>query len=310
MNLKFNYITSYDFDHIDVEKQNDLGRMGCNCVDNCRDKSKCSCWQLTVQRKLNKAHESIRDYKRHEKIGYKHMRLKRIVGSGIVECGGNCKCCAEKCVNRVAQTGMQHNLEVFRTKNKGWGVRTQHDLPAGIFITPYIGVVLTSKLAEESDTRFQFQLPTIDKAQQSQSDGSESDFGDSESSDDSDDFGGGSDSDDEPKMKRPRSYDVVQPFVNYFPLKMRGGNADHFQESDSKESHENADSYVIDGRDYGNISRFLNVTLPFLSILNASKSCSLTIPISLLSAFMRSKLVCTACVYRWRQTFSHRCLFH
>lgn len=276
----FNYITSYNFDLISVEKQNDLGRKGCSCTDNCRDKSKCSCWQLTVQRELNKVDDSIHSYKQHERIGYKHMRLERIVSSGIVECSGNCKCCADRCVNRVAQIGLQHSLEVFKTENKGWGVRTKNDLSSGIFITMYIGIILTSTLAEESDTKYQFQLPTINQTQQSEDDGAESDIGRSESSDSSestsDDFEIVSDSDDEPKMKRPRSHDVVQPFVNCFPLRMRGGNADHFKESGSGESHENADtSYVIDSRNHGNFSRFLNVILNFSITFIALKRCSI-----------------------------------
>lgn len=128
----FNYINSYNFDNIDTEIEDNLDRTGCNCVDNCRDKMKCSCWQRTVQLHLRKSHGQCK-YESQKRIGYENMRLMNIVTNGIVECGGRCKCCADKCVNRIAQSGIQHNLELFETKNgTGWGVRTKNDLPEGI----------------------------------------------------------------------------------------------------------------------------------------------------------------------------------
>lgn len=54
----------------------------CDCTDNCEDKSKCQCWQLTMQgiafTKLNDETNPIH--------GYDHRRLRDHVVSGIYEC--------------------------------------------------------------------------------------------------------------------------------------------------------------------------------------------------------------------------------
>lgn len=99
IHLDFNYVTDYNLEYIDIEPKNSLGRSGCNCKDNCRDKVNCSCWQLTVQFKMDQTLQK-NEYKRYVAMGYKNMKLTEMVPSGIVECGSNCKCCAEKCVNR------------------------------------------------------------------------------------------------------------------------------------------------------------------------------------------------------------------
>ncbi|XP_055311987.1 histone-lysine N-methyltransferase SETDB1-B-like [Sitodiplosis mosellana] len=230
----FNYIKGYKYDYID-DLKNNLGRTGCNCTDNCRDKLKCSCWQLTIQRMLNYPSEDI-DYKDHTKVGYKYMRLREIVYTGIVECGSNCACCANKCVNRVSQNGMQHKLEVFKTENKGWGVRAITDIPEAMFICNYTGDVLEDSAADKRSTKYQFKLPKFD------------DF-------DSDDSGS---EEDEPESKRQRDecYDVIQPFINYFPPTMQNGNANQFPEPEHSKSR--SKSYVVDALYNGNISRFIN----------------------------------------------------
>lgn len=144
MSLKdasFNYIKDYKYDYIDVELKNDLGRNGCKCTDNCRDKFNCSCWQLTIERLLGWAPTQY-DYNVNATTAYKNMRLMEIVYTGIVECGSSCGCCPQKCVNRVVQNGLQHKLELFETKNRGWGVRATNDIPEAVFVCNYSGDVL------------------------------------------------------------------------------------------------------------------------------------------------------------------------
>lgn len=53
ISLDFGYITGYNFDYIDIDEEDNLGRTGCQCIDNCRDKIKCSCWRLTVREHLH-----------------------------------------------------------------------------------------------------------------------------------------------------------------------------------------------------------------------------------------------------------------
>ncbi|KAL4085424.1 hypothetical protein QTP88_027283 [Uroleucon formosanum] len=112
---------------------------GCNCNDNCEDKTKCSCWQLT--------YEGPKNYPKMFKdpnVGYSYKRLHEPVFTGIFECNTHCKC-SKTCLNRVAQEPIKTSLQLFFSKKKGWGVRTLGDIPKGSFICTLIGVVRTDK---------------------------------------------------------------------------------------------------------------------------------------------------------------------
>ncbi|KAM7256969.1 hypothetical protein ACFE04_012710 [Oxalis oulophora] len=65
----------------------------------------------------------------------------------IFECGPFCKC-SQHCQNRVSQQGLRNRLEVFRSRETGWGVRSLDLIHAGSFICEYAGVVLTKEQAE------------------------------------------------------------------------------------------------------------------------------------------------------------------
>ncbi|RCH77505.1 hypothetical protein CU098_004270, partial [Rhizopus stolonifer] len=71
-------------------------------------------------------------------------------GTAIYECNQACECDASKCNNRVVQKGRQIPLQVFKTPNKGWGVRSMSHIRKGSFVEEYIGEVIT---VEEGDTR-------------------------------------------------------------------------------------------------------------------------------------------------------------
>ncbi|KZV34036.1 histone-lysine N-methyltransferase family member SUVH9-like [Dorcoceras hygrometricum] len=60
----------------------------------------------------------------------------------IFECGPHCRC-PPTCRNRVTQKGIKYRLEVFRSRETGWGVRSLDLIQAGSFICEYAGVVLT-----------------------------------------------------------------------------------------------------------------------------------------------------------------------
>jgi histone-lysine N-methyltransferase SETDB1 len=54
----------------------------CDCTDDCRDKSKCACWQLTMNGiSFTKLNEN--EYKMQ---GYEYRRLKDHIVSGVYEC--------------------------------------------------------------------------------------------------------------------------------------------------------------------------------------------------------------------------------
>uniref|UniRef100_A0A2P2K099 Uncharacterized protein MANES_03G157200 n=1 Tax=Rhizophora mucronata TaxID=61149 RepID=A0A2P2K099_RHIMU len=65
----------------------------------------------------------------------------------IFECGAFCRC-PPHCRNRVSQRGLRNRLEVFRSRETGWGVRSLDLIHAGAFICEYAGVVLTREQAE------------------------------------------------------------------------------------------------------------------------------------------------------------------
>ncbi|KAK5638380.1 hypothetical protein RI129_012675 [Pyrocoelia pectoralis] len=116
---------------------------GCDCEDDCEDKLKCQCWQLTLQglRYINKNLSP-------DNVGYLYRRLPEPVATGIYECNSRCKCAAT-CLNRVVQNPLQLKLQVFKTINKGWGIRCLNDIPQGAFICIYAGSILTEQMANE-----------------------------------------------------------------------------------------------------------------------------------------------------------------
>ena len=64
----------------------------------------------------------------------------------VFECGPFCRC-PPQCRNRVTQNGLKSRLEVFRSRETGWGVRSLDLIHAGSFICEYTGVVLTREQA-------------------------------------------------------------------------------------------------------------------------------------------------------------------
>ncbi len=48
-------------------------------------------------------------------------------------------------------TGLSRDLEVFKTREKGWGVRCWHKIYAGDYIAEYVGEILTIEDAEERE---------------------------------------------------------------------------------------------------------------------------------------------------------------
>lgn len=117
---------------------------GCDCADDCADKTKCQCWQLTLS-----GAKYGNPFERPENIGYHYKRLPDPVPTGIYECNANCKCKAS-CLNRVVQQPLQMKLQVFKTGNRGWGLRCLNDIPKGSFVCCYAGNLLTEQDANEA----------------------------------------------------------------------------------------------------------------------------------------------------------------
>lgn len=140
---------------------------GCSCTDGCLDPSKCACWKRTFDgiiqshyyedliNELKEFYTEDSDSSERMKnylyqalskrsFGYKHGRLLEKIHSGIYECNGKCSC-DSNCTNRCIQFGVNTLLQVFHTAEKGWGVRTLYDLPAGTFLSIYAGEILNDE---------------------------------------------------------------------------------------------------------------------------------------------------------------------
>jgi len=113
----------------------------CDCIDDCSDKTKCSCWKLTYESQNKFSSINSKDF------GYQFRRLYKRMYMGIFECNTNCKC-SKTCLNRVVQQPLSTMLQVFKTEIKGWGVRTLADIPKGSFICTYVGKLYAEKDAE------------------------------------------------------------------------------------------------------------------------------------------------------------------
>lgn len=101
---------------------------GCDCISGCYDG--CYCIEKN-------GGESV--------YGSNGLLLK---GKPLIyECGSSCRC-PPNCRNRVSQKGVKHRMEVFRSRETGWGVRSLDLIPAGAFICEYAGIVLTRQQAE------------------------------------------------------------------------------------------------------------------------------------------------------------------
>ncbi|KAE8077189.1 hypothetical protein FH972_015777 [Carpinus fangiana] len=123
----FKYITSMIYPHWCCP----LPLKGCNCVNGCLDSEKCSC-----------------SVKNGGEIPFNYNGAIVKAKPLVYECGPSCKC-PSSCHNRVSQHGIKFQLEIFKTKSKGWGVRSLNSIPSGSFVCEYIGELLEDKEAEQ-----------------------------------------------------------------------------------------------------------------------------------------------------------------
>ncbi|KAI3848716.1 hypothetical protein MKX03_025090 [Papaver bracteatum] len=104
---------------------------GCGCKNGCSDSKKCLC-----------------AVKNGGNIPFNRNGALVEVKQSVFECGPLCKC-PPSCHNRVSQHGIKFQLEIFKTKSRGWGVRSLNSIPSGSFICEYTGELLSEKEAEQ-----------------------------------------------------------------------------------------------------------------------------------------------------------------
>ena len=108
----------------------------CNCVTTCCEElsQTCSC----IQRNYRGA------------LAYNEDGHLIQVLDIVYECGSLCGC-GVRCPNKVSQRGLQWRLEVFKTANKGWGVRSLEFIPSGSFLCELTGELITAEEASERE---------------------------------------------------------------------------------------------------------------------------------------------------------------
>ncbi|CAL5046896.1 unnamed protein product [Urochloa decumbens] len=75
----------------------------------------------------------------------------------LYECNDSCTC-SHNCRNRVVQKGTQIHFEVFKTGDRGWGLRSWDPIRAGTFICEYAGE-LVDKNSVDGEDDYIFETP-------------------------------------------------------------------------------------------------------------------------------------------------------
>lgn len=123
-----------------------LPARGCNCEGQCIDAMKCSC--------------AILNGKQFPYVSKNGGRLVEPMDV-VFECGPQCGC-GPSCGNRVSQRGLYYRLEVFRTANKGWGVRSWDTIPAGAPVCEYTGLLMKTEDADDiNENDYIFELDCL-----------------------------------------------------------------------------------------------------------------------------------------------------
>ncbi|XP_076311848.1 LOW QUALITY PROTEIN: histone-lysine N-methyltransferase EHMT2-like [Tachypleus tridentatus] len=120
----------------------------CRCEDDCTSPS-CTC--ATISFKCW-----------YDKEGRLLPEFNMLDPPMIFECNRACLCW-KNCNNRLLQHGITCRLQLFRTKGKGWGVRTLKEIPKGTFICEYVGEIISDSEADKrEDDSYLFDLDNRD----------------------------------------------------------------------------------------------------------------------------------------------------
>ncbi|XP_059277299.1 LOW QUALITY PROTEIN: histone-lysine N-methyltransferase, H3 lysine-9 specific SUVH1-like [Lycium ferocissimum] len=115
---------------------------GCHCLDGCQSgDSNCPC----IQR-----NEGF--------LPYSSLGVLMSYKTLIRECFSACSCPPD-CRNRISQGGPKVRLEVFKTKNRGWGLRSLDPIRGGGFICEYAGEVID--VGNDKDDNYTFDATRI-----------------------------------------------------------------------------------------------------------------------------------------------------
>lgn len=131
-------------------------RTGCDCEDDeeCMYSS-CQCLDEMSPESDDQNDDGLGHRPRRKRFAYHSQGAKagllrsRILNSRdvIYECHEGCNC-SLRCPNRVVERGRTVPLQIFRTADRGWGVRCPVPIKQGQFIDRYLGEIITSQEAD------------------------------------------------------------------------------------------------------------------------------------------------------------------
>ncbi|PKY21562.1 SET domain-containing protein [Rhizophagus irregularis] len=121
--------------HPNVKPPNLLENFACACADNCQKTSVCQCMLID-------------DDSQDEGFPFDNDRLSRSDIGAIYECNSRCNC-DMTCPNRVIQRSkkLPKKFQIFKTKEKGWGVRSLQFIKEGEFVMEHVGEVIDARIA-------------------------------------------------------------------------------------------------------------------------------------------------------------------
>ncbi|KAI0967001.1 SET domain-containing protein [Xylaria arbuscula] len=126
---------------------------GCTCLQDIQDDS--SGDDDSLSEEDTPSEEYVDDWYRRKFVKKKyayhsygatagHLRSKVLTSRDpIYECHESCVCSPD-CSNRVVEKGRKVPLQIFRTENRGWGVRSPVDIKKGQFVDKYMGEIITA----------------------------------------------------------------------------------------------------------------------------------------------------------------------
>ncbi|KXJ91664.1 SET domain protein [Microdochium bolleyi] len=141
-----------------VEPSRDGFRSGCECQEgeDCQYGT-CACLQEVDNNSSDDEDDEYEHAGQYRKKAYAYhshgskagLLRSRILDTRqpIYECHEMCAC-GHDCPNRVVERGRQIPIQIFRTKNRGWGVRSTVDIKKGQFVDKYMGEIITSAEAD------------------------------------------------------------------------------------------------------------------------------------------------------------------
>lgn len=121
----------------------------CRCEDNCSSE-KCLCGNISLRCWYNEEGKLIPEF------NYTDPPM-------LFECNPACDCNRITCNNRVIQHGLTQRFQLFRTKGKGWGLRTLRHIPKGTYVCEYVGEIISDSEADHrEDDSYLFDLDNRD----------------------------------------------------------------------------------------------------------------------------------------------------